>query len=98
MSQPVTVIARMQAKPDQADELRAALDVLVTETRQEAGCTVYDLHVGVDDPTLFVMYEVWESREHLTAHGETDHIARFRERAATLLREPIKVDVLHRAG
>lgn len=94
MSQPVTVIARMQATADKADELRVALDELVAETRQEAGCTAYDLHVGVDDPTLFVMYEVWESREHLASHGKTDHIARFRERAATLLEAPGQVDVV----
>lgn len=96
MSQPVTVIARMRATPDHADELRDALDVLVAETRREAGCSAYDLHVGADDPALFVIHEVWESREHLTAHGQTDHIVAFRERAAALLDAPGQVDVVRR--
>lgn len=96
MSQPVTVIARMQAKPDQVDELRAALDVLVAETRQEDGCAAYDLHVGADDPRLFMFHEIWETREHLEAHGQTDHINAFRERAPVLLDGTIKVDVVHK--
>lgn len=96
MNEPVTVIARMRAKPNQPDELRVALDELVAATRQESGCSAYDLHVGADDPTLFVIHEVWASREHLQAHGQTDHIAAFRERAASLLDGPLQVDVLRR--
>lgn len=96
MSQPVTVIARMQAKPDRVDELRAALDVMIAATRQEAGYTVYDLHVGADDPTLFMFHEIWETREHHQVHAQTDHVNAFRERASTLLDGTIQVDVVHK--
>jgi len=96
MNEPVTVIARMQAKPDQVDELRAALDMLVAETRREVGCQAYDLHVSADDPARFLIHEVWDSPSDLDAHGESDHIAAFGDRATPLLAEPPQVDRLTR--
>ena len=94
MPRPLTVIARMHARPDRTAELREALGILVQETRQESGCLNYDLHISPDDPTLFVFHETWASRAHWEAHDEAPHLRTFRERGRELLAGTTQVDLL----
>lgn len=94
MSTPFTIVARMRARPGRAGELRAALDELVRHTREEPGCLDYDLHVGVDDPDLFVFYENWIDRDAHRQHDQTPHIARFRALAPELVEDGPQVDAL----
>lgn len=96
MAQPLTVIARLHAQPDQVAELGEALGLLVHQTRQESGCLNYDLYVSPEDPTLFVFHETWASRAHWEAHNEAPHIRAFRERGPELLAGEAEVDPLHK--
>ena len=96
MSSELTVIARMQAKPDRVDELRAALDVIIAATREEHGCLNYDLHVHAEDPTVFAFHETWVDRVAWEEHNDTPHIAKFRALAGELLVGPAQVDPLHK--
>jgi len=70
---PLTVIARIKAKPGKEDVVRTALLKLIDPTRAEAGCMNYDLHVSQDDPGLFYFHENWTSPQDLHAHFESDH-------------------------
>jgi quinol monooxygenase YgiN len=74
MSAPLTLVARMRAKPGQEGRLRAELQRLVAPTRAEAGCIAYDLHLSQNDPALFLFYETWRSQADLDAHFETPHL------------------------
>jgi quinol monooxygenase YgiN len=96
VSTELTVVARMQAKPDRIEPLRAALDAMITATRREEGCINYDLHVHADDPTVFVFHETWADRAAWEAHNDAPHIEDFRARAGELLDGPVQVDPLHR--
>ena len=55
----------------------AATEVAVA-TRGEAGCLAYAFYQDVESPTVFRVFEEWESAEALAAHFETDHMLRFR--------------------
>jgi quinol monooxygenase YgiN len=74
MSAPLTLVARMRAKPGQEARLRAELQRLVAPTHAEAGCLSYDLHISQSDPALFLFYETWRSQADLDAHFETPHL------------------------
>jgi quinol monooxygenase YgiN len=74
VSQTLTVIARLHAKPGQGARLRQELQRLVAPTRAEPGCILYELHESQTAPGLFLFYEVWKSQEDLEAHFETPHI------------------------
>jgi quinol monooxygenase YgiN len=74
MSEPLTVIARVRAKPGQESRLLQELKRLPAPTRAEAGCISYDLHQSQSDPALFVFYENWASQAALDAHFETPHL------------------------
>jgi quinol monooxygenase YgiN len=74
MSAPLTLVARMRAKPGQEARLRAELQRLVAPTRAEPGCIGYDLHLSQNEPALFLFYETWKSQADLDAHFETPHL------------------------
>ncbi|MDK4715999.1 SDR family NAD(P)-dependent oxidoreductase [Rhizobium sp. CNPSo 4039] len=64
----LTLVARLTAKPDQAEALGEALRGLVEPTLTEAGAIEYRLHRDNDDPNLWLLYETWRSRADLDAH------------------------------
>jgi quinol monooxygenase YgiN len=70
----LTVVATMRAKPGKEQELREMLSAIVEPTLVEDGCHTYALHQGVADPSVFVFYENWTSRDHLNAHLGSPHL------------------------
>ncbi len=92
----LTVVATMRAQPGKEDALRAALVEMAGPSTGDAGCVNYDLHQGVDDPTVFVFYENWESAEALRDHLAQPHLARFEQVAPELLAGPVAITRLHR--
>lgn len=92
--EPLTVVARMRARPGSEDDLREALEHLTEVTREEDGLLSYDLHVGADDPGLFVFYERWDSREAHDAHDRSSHVEQFRARIPEIVDGQPQVDRL----
>jgi quinol monooxygenase YgiN len=81
----VTLVVVMRAKEGQHLLLEAELRALVPPTRKEDGCLQYDLHRCVDQPGTFLFHEVWETRDHHTAHTRTPHFLRWNARKDSLL-------------
>jgi len=73
----VILVAKLKAKPEHIDSVKAGLHGLVAPTRQEAGCIKYDLHQDQKDPSVFIFIEEWESAAHLENHSKADHIKAF---------------------
>ena len=89
ISQYVTVIAEMTAKPGREEELKGHLLVLVEHTRQEEGCVQYDLHVSHDDPRKFVFVEIWTTSQALDHHLKSAHMKAFQEVSGELRSAPV---------
>ena len=70
----VVLTAMVKAKQGQEDAVKEALLSLVEPTRKEPGCLCYNLHQSKSDPTQFMFYEQWASKEALDAHGKTPHM------------------------
>jgi quinol monooxygenase YgiN len=81
----VTLIVTLRSKEGQHLLLEAELRALVGPTRKEEGCMQYDLHRSVDHVGQFLFHEVWETREHHTAHTKTSHFLRWNARKDSLL-------------
>ncbi len=77
MPEILTIVARIEADPDQVELVQSELQKLVEPTRSEPGCIQYDLHRDNDDPAVFLFYENWESRELWQAHMNSAHIAAY---------------------
>jgi quinol monooxygenase YgiN len=68
------VVARIVAKPDSVEVVRAGLRSLLEPTRGEAGCIIYELMQNQEDPTDFTFYEEWTSADALAAHARSEHL------------------------
>jgi quinol monooxygenase YgiN len=81
----VTLVVVMRAREGQHLLLEAELRALITPTRKEEGCLRYDLHRSTEQSGTFLFHEVWETREHHTAHTRTPHFLRWNARKDSLL-------------
>ena len=70
----ISVVARTKAKPGCENALEQAFKEAVQATHQEIGCQRYALHRGIDDPSIFIMIERWDSSADLDQHLKTSHI------------------------
>jgi len=88
---PVTVVARIHAKPGMENETRKELEALLAPTRAEAGCINYDMHTSADDPAQFMFHENWTSKEALDQHLATPHLKAFMEQTSRLLTQHVEI-------
>lgn len=70
----LVILAQITAVKGKEDIVQAALSKLIEPTQKEEGCIQYDLHVDNADPTFFVFYEIWETRELWQKHMVAPHI------------------------
>jgi quinol monooxygenase YgiN len=57
-------LLEFKVKPDFASEMTGYLASMLPTTRKFEGCEVINMYVDDDDPTIFISYQQWESREH----------------------------------
>ena len=55
---------------------------------REPGVARFDVLQQSDDPTRFVLIEVYRSRDDHAAHRETPHYKKWRETVADMMAEP----------
>ncbi len=73
----LTIVANIKTKADKVELVKAELLKLIDITRAEEGCINYDLHQDNENPTHFLFYENWESRELWQTHMGNKHLAEY---------------------
>jgi len=81
----VTLAVILRPRDGQELMLEAELRALIAPTRREEGCLCYDLHRSAEGPAAYLLHEIWETREHHTAHTRTDHFLRWNARKDALI-------------
>jgi quinol monooxygenase YgiN len=81
----ITLTVVLRAKEGQEAALEKELRALVAPTRREAGCLDYTLLRSADQSGVFLLHEIWASREHHTRHTQTPHFERWSSRKDSLL-------------
>ncbi len=74
----IYLIATLKLKPGSRDTVIEAAKPCIHATRQEPGCIRYDLNLNITDEEEMVFVEQWDTREALSRHFETPHIAAWR--------------------
>lgn len=87
----LSIIAELKAKEGKRDDLKSALQALISPTRQEAGCLDYALFQLQDSPDVFYMRESWKGQEALDSHIALPHFQAFVQQMESLLAEPLKL-------
>lgn len=86
----IRVIARAEAQPGKAEELKTVLQQLVLPTRGEQGCRYYEFFES-QLPGVFYFHELWETKADLTAHARTPRFLEVMAQAEKLLKVPMEV-------
>ena len=94
MDQTIAVVARFKAMEGADRKLKELLLSLLEPSRSDEGCINYELHQAINDPALFIFYEIWQSKELLDKHSVTPHVQHFRSKAKDLLAEPPEITLL----
>ena len=72
-------ILHAQTKPEKAAAFEELFSGYVEASRSEDGCIEYHMLRDRQDPTLFIFYEIWQSKAHLDVHSALPHMASFFE-------------------
>jgi len=59
-------------------------------TRQEPGNVRFDVSQVEDNPSQFLLYEVYDSKDGFTKHQQTEHYLRWKQTVADAMAEPRK--------
>ena len=94
----IVVVGALRLSESGLQRVSEAAREVVRETRGEPGCIAYDFAVDLAEPGLIRIYEEWESREALARHGQTAHIARWREALAELDQTDLDLKLVEVAG
>jgi quinol monooxygenase YgiN len=78
----------VHVKADQLEAFKAATIENATHSVQEAGIARFDVIQQSDDPTKFVLVEVYRTAEAPAQHKETAHYARWRDTVAPMMASP----------
>ena len=82
------VHVHVRVKQDEVEAFRAATLRNASASYREPGVARFDVIQQQDDPTRFVLVEVYRSPEAAAAHKETTHYATWRDTVARMMAEP----------
>ncbi|MCJ7584605.1 MAG: antibiotic biosynthesis monooxygenase [Anaerolineales bacterium] len=82
------VHVHVHVKPDQIEAFKAATLENARNSLKEPGIARFDVIQQADDPTRFVLVEVYRTADDPARHKETVHYNRWRETIEPILAEP----------
>lgn len=78
----------VHVKPDQVEAFRTASLENARNSVQEPGIARFDFIQQQDDPTRFVLVEVYRTSDDPGRHKETAHYQKWRDTVADMMAEP----------
>lgn len=67
---PIAALLEFRFRPDVLDQVPEAISRTLAVTRKFDGCQRIDVLVDHEDPSRYLLVEVWDSMEHDTAYRE----------------------------
>jgi quinol monooxygenase YgiN len=89
---------QVHVKPEAVEAFKAATLENARQSVQEPGVIRFDLVQQQDDPTRFVLVEVYRTPADQLKHRETAHYPKWRDTVASMMAEPrvsVKYDAVH---
>lgn len=82
------VHVHVHVKPENVEAFKQATVANARESLREPGIARFDLAQQADDPTRFVLVEVYRTPEAPAAHKATLHYQTWRDAVAPMMAEP----------
>lgn len=77
-----TVMIAGVAKSGMEAYVERFLKQLMEHSRVDKGCITYNIHQSIDNPSEFMVYMLWESKESFEKHNQNPEVKDFRKRLA----------------
>ena len=84
----LVVHVQVHVKPDCVEAFQEATCVNARESRKEPGVLQFDVLQQQEDPTRFVLVEIYRDAAAAAAHKETAHYPAWRDAVAPMMTEP----------
>jgi quinol monooxygenase YgiN len=84
----IIVHVHVHVRPGDVEAFRAASLANASASAREPGVARFDVIQQADDPTRFVLIEVYKTADAPAAHKETAHYQRWRDTVAPMMAEP----------
>jgi autoinducer 2-degrading protein len=84
----LVVHVHVHVVPDQVEAFRAATLANARESVREPGVARFDVLQQQDDPTRFILVEVYRDEAAPARHKETAHYQRWRDAVAPMMASP----------
>lgn len=82
------VLVHVHVKPEFVDAFKQASLENASNSVKEEGIARFDVIQQIDDPTRFILVEVYKTAEAPAAHKETAHYLKWRDAVADMMVEP----------
>jgi autoinducer 2-degrading protein len=82
------VLVHVHVKPEFIEAFKQASLANASNSVKETGIARFDVIQQVEDPTKFILVEVYKTAEAPAAHKETQHYARWRDTVTEMMAEP----------
>ena len=82
------VLVYVNVKPEFIEAFKQATIENASNSVKEAGIARFDVIQQSDDPTKFILVEVYKTADAPATHKETAHYARWRDTVAEMMAEP----------
>lgn len=84
----IATLVFVDVKPECVDAFREISRYNHDNSKLEDGCVRFDVLQSRDDPTQFVLYEVYRDEDAAAAHKKTAHYLRWRDEVAPYMNSP----------
>ena len=84
----IIVHVSVQVKPDAIDAFTAATLENARNSVKEPGIARFDVLQREDDPTRFLLIEIYRTEQDPARHKDTPHYATWRDTVAPMMAEP----------
>ena len=82
------VLVHVHVKPEFTEAFKQASIENASNSVKEEGIARFDVIQQVDDPTKFILVEIYKTAEAPVAHKETAHYVRWRDTVVEMMAEP----------
>jgi autoinducer 2-degrading protein len=82
------VLVHVNVKPESIEAFKQATIENASHSVKEAGIARFDVIQQTEDPTKFILIEVYKTADAPAVHKETTHYARWRDTVAEMMAEP----------
>jgi (4S)-4-hydroxy-5-phosphonooxypentane-2,3-dione isomerase len=84
----LVVLVHVHVREESIEAFKAASVANAASSRREPGIARFDVIQQIEDPSKFVLVEVYRASEAAAAHKESQHYKTWRDTVAPMMAEP----------